>query len=49
MVCVLHAFVYNVVDMSKIVTVLSIKPLSYVYAQVTTGQKLNLAQSANPW
>ena len=42
MVCVSHTFVYNVVDVNKIVRVSSIKLLSYICAQVTTGLKLYL-------
>ena len=42
MVCVSHVFVYNAVDINKIVTVSSTKLSSYTYAQVTAGLKLYL-------
>ena len=37
MVYVSRAFVYNVVDVKKIVAISSIKPPSYAYARVTAG------------
>ena len=43
MVCMSCAFVYNAVDVNKIVAVSSTKPPSYAYAQVTAGLKLYLA------
>ena len=43
MVCVSHAFVYDAVNVNKIVIVSSTKPLSYPYAQVSTGLMLYLA------
>ena len=36
------AFVYDAVDVNKIIAISSIKPPSYTYAQVTTGLKLYL-------
>ena len=42
MVCMSHAFVYDAVDVNKIVAVSSIKVPSYAYAQVTAGLKLYL-------
>ena len=44
MVCMSRAFVYDVVDVNKIIAVSSIKPPSYAYAhaQVTGGWKLNV-------
>ena len=42
MVCMSRAFVYDVVDVNKIVAAYSIKPPSYAYAQVTAGLKLYL-------
>ena len=42
MVCVLRAFVYDAVDLNKIVAVSSIKPPSYAYLQLTAGLKLYL-------
>ena len=42
MVCVSRAFVYNVVNVNKIVIVSSTKPLSYPYVQVSTGLTLYL-------
>ena len=37
MVCVSDAFVYEVVDVNKIIVISSIKLLSYVHTQETTG------------
>ena len=42
MVSVSHTFVYEVVDVNKIVAVFSVKLPSYAYAQVTAGLKLYL-------
>ena len=41
-VCVSHVFVYDVVNVNKIVIVSSTKPPSYPYAQVSTGLILYL-------
>ena len=49
MVYVSRVFVYDEVDVNKIIAVSSIKLTSYTYVQVTAGQKLILGQSANPW
>ena len=43
MVCVSRVFVYNVVDVNKIVAVSSIKLPSYAYVQVTAGLNYTLA------
>ena len=48
MVCVSRVFVYNAVDINKIVAISSTIPPSYTYAQVTAGLKLYLGWSANP-
>ena len=48
MVCMSRTFVYDVVDVNKIVTFFSKLP-SHTYAQVTSGLKLYLGRSANPW
>ena len=39
-----HEFVYNAVDVNKIIIIISTNPPSYkyMYAQVTTGLKLYL-------
>ena len=42
MVCMSHAFVYDTVNVNKIVVISSTKPPSYPYAQVTTGLTLYL-------
>ena len=42
LVCVSRAFVYEVVDVNKIIAVSSTKPPSYAYAQVTARLKLYL-------
>ena len=39
MVCVSLAFVYDAVNVNKIIIISLIKPYSYVYVQVTTGLK----------
>ena len=49
MVCVSCAFVYNAVNINKIIIIPSTKPPSYSYAQVTTGLTLYLGGCANPW
>ena len=41
MVCMSRAFVYDVVDVNKIVAVSSTKPPSYAFVQVTAGLKLS--------
>ena len=42
MVCMSRAFVYDAVNVNKIVIVFSTKPLSYPYVQVSTGLTLYL-------
>ena len=42
MVCMSRAFVYDAVDVNKIVAISLTKPPSYAYAQVTAGLKLYL-------
>ena len=42
MVCVSHAFVYDAVNVNKIVIIFSTKPPSYPYVQVSTGLTLYL-------
>ena len=37
-----RVFVYNAVDVNKIIAISSTKPPSYTYAQVTVGLKLYL-------
>ena len=49
MICVSHVFVYDAVDINKIVAVSLIKLPSYAYVQVTAWQNLYLGGSTNPW
>ena len=42
MVCMSCVFVYDAVDVNKIVAISSTKPPSYAYVQVTAGLKLFL-------
>ena len=43
MICVSRVFVYEPVDVNKIITISSTKPPSYAYAQVTARLKLYLS------
>ena len=43
MVCMSHAFVYDAVNVNKIIIISSTKPLSYPYVQVSTGLTLYLS------
>ena len=42
MVCMSQAFVYDAVNVNKVVIISSTKPLSYPYVQVSTGLTLYL-------